>query len=325
MKKIKLLTLFILVIMITGCSTEKDSRDEITLVLDWTPNTNHTGFYVADKLGYYEDAGIKINIVQPPEGGATQLVASSRAEFGIDFQDSIAPAFSSEEPLPVTAIAALLQHNTSGIISLEERGISSPRDMENINYATWDMPVEKAIIENVMEKDGGDFTKLNLIPTYVTDVIAGLNQNIDAIWVYYGWDKVAADIKGVKTNFFFFKDINPVLDYYSPILVGNNTFMENNKELTRKFLEATQKGYEYSIDNPIEAANILLEAVPELDENLIKESQNWISKEYKAESEIWGYIDAGRWDNFYAWLFENNLIEIEIPRGFGYTNEYLLR
>lgn len=103
-------------------STDGQQLQTITFVLDWTPNTNHTGIYVADKLGYFKEAGIQIDIQQPPEDGATALVATGKAQFGVDFQDYLAPAYVSD--LPVTAVAALIQHNTSGIISLKEKGIN---------------------------------------------------------------------------------------------------------------------------------------------------------------------------------------------------------
>ena len=109
-------------------STDGQQLQTITFVLDWTPNTNHTGIYVADKLGYFKEAGIQIDIQQPPEDGATALVATGKAQFGVDFQDYLAPAYVSD--LPVTAVAALIQHNTSGIISLKEKGIQSPKDLE---------------------------------------------------------------------------------------------------------------------------------------------------------------------------------------------------
>ena len=134
---------------------------------------------------------------------------------------------------------------------------------------------------------------------------------------------IATEVKGLETDYFAFRDILPVLDYYSPILIGNNEYMENNGEETKLFLDAVAKGYEYAIENPEEAANILIDLNPELDQELVIESQKWISKEYKSDVEQWGYIDPERWDNFYAWLFENDLIENEIPNGFGFTNDYL--
>lgn len=329
-----LLSTLILSLGLLGCNTgnpsdrasssdagEKDLI-EITLVLDWTPNTNHTGFYVAKELGYYEEAGIDISIVQPPEDGATPMVASGKAQFGIDFQDYLAPVFTSEDEMPIVAVAALIQHNTSGIVSLKEDNIDTPAGLENKNYATWSLPVEQAMMKNIVETDGGDFSKVNLIPEYVTDAAAALSQDIDAIWIYYAWDGIATELAGLDTNYFYFKDINPAFDYYSPVIVANETFATENEDITKAFLDATKKGYEYAINDPKAAADILCEQVPELDKELVTKSQTWLADQYKAEVEQWGYIDATRWNRFYQWLYENNLSE-EIPENYGFTNQYL--
>lgn len=307
-----------------GNNTANDTGEEknITFVLDWTPNTNHTGLYVAQKLGYFEDAGLKVTIVQPPEDGATTMVASGQAQFGIDFQDYLAPVFTSKDQIPVEAVAAILQHNTSGIISLQEDGITSPVGLEGKNYATWNLPVEQAILRNVVEADGGNFDKVNLIPEYVTDVPTALQQDIDAVWVYYAWDGISTKVAGLDTNMFYFSDITPEFDYYSPVIVANTDFLESDGDTAKAFLNAVRKGYEYAIENPEEAADILCEAVPELNPEMVKESQIWLADQYKAEVEQWGYIDQTRWDAFYTWLYENGLSE-EIPAGYGFTNDYL--
>ena len=258
---------------------------------------------------------------QPPEDGATALVATGKAQFGVDFQDYLAPAYVSD--LPVTAVAALIQHNTSGIISLKEKGIQSPKDLEGKTYATWDLPVEQATMQNVVENDGGDWSKVNLASVTVTDVISALQTNIDAVWIYYAWDGIATQVKGLDTNYFYFKDINPVFDYYTPVLVANNDYLEQNPETAKAFLAAVAKGYEYAIENPEEAAEILCEADPTLDSEIVLSSQQWLADQYKAEVDRWGYIDPSRWDAFYQWLWENQLIEEEIPAGFGFSNDYL--
>ena len=315
-----------LLVSFAACSSGKSGggkAEKITFVLDWTPNTHHTGVYVAQKLGYFEEAGIEVNIVQPPEDGATSLVASGNAQFGVDFQDSIAPAFGTEEPLPVTAVAAILQHNTSGIISLKGNGIDRPKGLEGKTYATWNAPIEKAMLQNVVEGDGGDFSKVNLRPSTVNDVIAGLQTDVDAVWIYYAWDGIATEVKGVETDYFSFRDLNPVFDYYTPILVANNSFLSEKPETAKKFLKAVQQGYEYAISHPEEAADILLEAAPELDRDITVASQKWIADQYKAEAEQWGIIDPGRWNAFYNWLNENGLVEQAIPENFGFTNDYL--
>ena len=114
----------VMIMSITGCQSKENGSEKsegkltkVTFVLDWTPNTNHTGIYVAKEKGYFKDAGLDVEIVQPPEDGAEVLVGSGKAQFGISFQDSMMPAVVGDDALPITAVAAVLQHNTSGIIS----------------------------------------------------------------------------------------------------------------------------------------------------------------------------------------------------------------
>lgn len=321
------LTILLCVIMLfslSACSNDKNKESkEITVVLDWAPNTNHTGLYVALEKGYFEEYGLKVNIIQPPDDGATSLVASGGAEFGIDFQDSLAPAFDKENALPVTAVAAIIQHNTSGIVSLKADGIDSPSKLENKAYATWGLPVEQAMIKGVVEEDGGDFNKVNLIPTYVEDIRAALSADIDAVWIFYAWDGIACELAELETNYFNFSDICEEFDYYTPVIIGNNDYLDNNPDETRDFLKAVEKGYEFAIDKPEEAADILLKYAPELDKDLVYASQNWLSDNYKADAINWGYMDPQRWNRFYNWLSENELVENPIPEGTGFTNEFL--
>lgn len=309
----------------SDATAEKSTKNskKITMVLDWTPNTNHTGIYVEQEKGYFKEAGLDVSVIQPPDNGATDLVASGGAEFGIDFQDTLAAAFSSDSPLPVTAVAAILQHNTSGLISLKKKGIDSPGKLEGHSYATWDSPIEQAVLKNVVEKDGGDFSRVKLISTYVEDIVAALHADIESVWIYYGWDGVKCDMEGLSTNFLPFADMNPTFDYYSPVIIGNNDYMKKNPDTTKAFLSAVKKGYEYAAGNPSDAADILLKAVPELDEKLVQKSQEYLSKQYIADAAQWGEIDANRWNGFYQWLNENKLVDNALDENAGFTMDYL--
>lgn len=259
----KIVTVILMCLGVLGCfcacGNESDADSalngtEITMVLDWTPNTNHAGIYVAAAKGWFEDEGLNVSIVQPPEDGASLMVASGAAQFGVDFQDYLAGAFGIDEPLPVTAVAAILQHNTSGIVSLKENGIDAPGKMEGHTYATWDLPIEKATLREVISADGGDPDQVEWIPSTVTDIVSALQANIDCVWIYYGWDGIALQQAGLKTNFFRFSDLNPVFDFYSPVLIANNDYLESNPEEAKAFLRAVKKGYEFAAENPRETA-----------------------------------------------------------------------
>lgn len=306
-----------------GGSAKQSGKTKITMVLDWTPNTNHTGLYVAEEKGYFADAGLEVSIVQPPDDGATDMVASGGAQFGIDFQDTLAAAFGSDNPLPITAVAAVMQHNTSGLVSLKEKGIDRAGKLEGHSYATWDSPIEQAVLKNVIEKDGGDFRKVNLISTYVEDIVAGLNADIDSVWIYYGWEGIKLEQENIEINYLALADMDPVFDYYSPVIISNNVFLKEKPEIAKAFIDAVRKGYEYAAAQPSDAAEILLKAVPELDKELVQRSQEYVSKQYLAEAGHWGWINAGRWNAYYGWLNEMELVEEDIPENAGFDNFYL--
>ena len=252
-----------------GKDTEK--KEKITFVLDWTPNTNHTGLYVAQEKGYFEEAGLEVEIVQPPEDGAEVLVASGKAQFGVSFQDSMMPAITGEDAMPIEAVAAILQHNTSGIVSRKGEGMDRPKGMEGKKYATWDLDLEKATIKNVVEADGGDFSKIEMIPSTVTDEVSALeSKSVDAIWIFYGWAGIACEVAGLETDYFAFKDINPALDFYTPVIIGNSDWMKENPDSAKAFLSAVQKGYEYAVESPDDAADIVRDLSYEKAETLLR-------------------------------------------------------
>ena len=320
--------------VVTGCGSQGSGSDKatadsaektkISFVLDWTPNTNHTGLYVAQDKGYFEDEGVEVEIVQPPEDGAEMLVGSGKAQFGVSFQDYLPPALAGDDAMPIEAVAAVIQHNTSGIISRKDKGIESPKGLEGKKYATWDLPIEKATLQKVVEDDGGDFSKIEMIPSTVTDEVSALQSDtVDAIWVYYGWAGVKSELAGLDTNFFAFRDINPVFDYYSPVIIGNSDWMKEHPDATKSFLSALKKGYEDAIDDPEGAAQILLDNAPELDAELVKASQKYLSKEYQSDAERWGYIDPARWNAFFNFINENRLFDAQLPENTGFTNDYL--
>ena len=263
MKKILRILLFYLLVILAVACGKKDSQGnggngekksnespskKISIVLDWTPNTNHTGLFVAKELGYFKEEGLEnVEIVQPPEGSTTALIGAGGAQFGISFQDTLAKSFSSDNPVPVTAVAAIISHNTSGIISVKDKGIDSPKKLEGHKYATWDDEIEKAILKKIITDDGGDFKKVKMIPNTVTDVVTALKTDIDAVWVYYAWDGIATELAGLQTNFLNFADYGKELDYYSPVIIANNDYLKKNPEEAKKVLKAIKKGYEYSI------------------------------------------------------------------------------
>lgn len=315
--------------ILTGCTSDKnesennDGSKDVNVVLDWTPNTNHTGLYVALDKGYYKDEGLNVKIEQPSEGGAPTLVATGKADFGISYQEEVTFAKTSEDPLPIKAIATIIQHNTSGFASPKDKNITSPKDFEGKVYGGWGSPSEDAILDAVMKKNNKDFSKLEVVNVGEDDFFTAVNKNIDMMWIFEGWTGIEAKQKGVELNYIPLKDLDERLDYYTPVIISNETLLNDNPEIAKKFLSATTKGYEYAIEHPEEAAKILVKYAPEIDENLAIESQKYLANEYIADASRWGEMKDSVWNNYTSFLKEYNLIDKDLKASDAYTNEFL--
>lgn len=312
---------------LSGCSKKEeksaDGGEKVTVVLDWTPNTNHTGLYTALENGYYKDQGLDVEIVQPPEGGAASLVASGKADFGISYQEEVTYAKTSDEPLPIKAIAAVIQHNSSGFASPKDKNIKTPKDFEGKIYGGWGSESETAAIKAVMEKTGADFNKVTIADIGQDDFFTATTNSVDFAWIYEGWDVVQAKLKNFDLNFIPLNQFDKRLDYYTPVIISNETLLNDNPELAKKFMKATTEGYQFAIDNPEEAAKILVKHAPEIDEELAIESQKFLASKYKDDAPRWGEMKDEVWNNYTAFLKEYGLINKDLKPEDAYTNEFL--
>lgn len=319
------LTILIIValalVTLTACGDE-ERKTEVTVMLDWTPNTNHTGLYVAVENGYYDDAGLKVKIVQATEGSTPQLIASDRAEFGISYQEEV--TYARSQDIPVISIAAIIQHNTSGYASPVDRDITSSKDFEGRNYGGWGSPMEIAVMESIMNRDGTDFDKVNYVNIGAADFFTATESGkIDFQWIFYGWDGIEAELRGYPINFIELRELSSDLDYYTPVIIANEKLVADNPELVQSFMNATSKGYSYAIDNPEDAAKILSSSVSGLDKELVRESQIWLSDKYQADASTWGIQESEIWENYMNWMYEYDLIENVFPIDEAFTNQFI--
>lgn len=314
---------------LSGCSNNKKSEDKksneekVTMVLDWTPNTNHTGLFVALEKGYYKEQGLDVDIIQPPEGGAATLVATQKADFGISYQEEVTFAKTSDDPLPIKAVATVIQHNTSGFAAPKDKNIKSPKDFEGKVYGGWGSPAEDAILDAVMKKEGKDFKNLKVVNIGNDDFFTATSKNIDFAWIFEGWTGIEANQRGVELDYIPIGKVDKRLDYYTPLIISNEKLLKEKPEVAKKFLEATKKGYEYTIENPKEAAKILIKHAPEIDENLAIKSQEYLAEKYIDDAKRWGEMKDSVWNNYTGFLKEYKLINKDLKPSEAYTNEFL--
>jgi ABC-type nitrate/sulfonate/bicarbonate transport system substrate-binding protein len=292
-------------------------------MLDWVPNTNHSGLFLAQSAGYFAEEGLQVEIVQPGEVYAEQAVASGAADFGISFQEQLTLAIADDVPL--VSISAVLQHNTSGFASRDELGVRSPADWEGLRYGAFGSPFEAPTLQRLMACDGGDVSQLEIVETGFTDPLALLQQErIDLAWIFYGWQGIQAEQAGVGLDIVHMDaQFDCIPDYYTPVLITNSATIEGRPEVVRRFLRAVSRGYTQAAADPQAAAAALLEAAPELDPALVGASQAWISPRYQAEAPRWGEQSAARWQAYADWMAEAGILAAPIDMSSAFTNEFL--
>ncbi|KRG16185.1 ABC transporter substrate-binding protein [Lederbergia galactosidilytica] len=316
----------VVVLLLAGCSGATEEKGEtglkkVSIVLDWTPNTNHTGLYVARDKGYFKEEGLDVEIILPGEAGADQLVASGKSEFGISAQESLTEARAQE--IPIVSIGAIIQHNTSGLASPAGKNIQQPRDFEGKTYGGWGAPVEQAVLTSLMEADEGDFDKVDVINMGDTDFFTAVQRDIDFAWIYYAWTGVEAELRGEDLNMIYLTDYSDKLDYYTPVISTSEKMIEENSDTVKAFMKAVSKGYQLAMDNPKEAAEVLIKAEPDLDEELVRKSQEWLASRYQDDAARWGEQKQEIWQNYMDWMLEKEVLEKEIDVEQAFTNEFL--
>ncbi len=296
----------------------------VTLMLDWTPNTNHAGIYVAKANGWYADEGINLKIVEPAQGGVEQIVAADKAEFGISIQEAVIPARA--EGIPIISVGAIIQHNLSSLMSLQSEGITRPRDLEGKTYGGFGGALETALIEQLVRCDGGDPAKVKFVEVGNIDYLVGMEQGqFDFVWIFEGWDGVRArEVEKKPISTLQFKDyLNCIPDWYTPVIITSEKVARDKPDVVRKFMAATAKGYQVANTDAAASAKALLDAAPELDATLVNAAAAFHVGKYVDSGREWGTQDEAIWTSFTTFLKSAGLIDKDIDVKSAYTNEFL--
>jgi ABC-type nitrate/sulfonate/bicarbonate transport system substrate-binding protein len=298
----------------------KSSLIQLVVALDWTPNTNHTGLYVAQNEKYFQQQGLNVKFVQPNQTTATALVASGTAQFGVSFTGDVINAQSSG--LKVKSIAAILPSNTSCFAWRESAGIKGLKDLEGKRYGGWGSPEEISAIKYLSEKNGVNFSKIKIVTTGVSDFLLTTKKNADFMWIFMGWDGIRAKLAGVKIQTLCPKDIDSAFDTASPLLIASQKMLSQNPIQVQKFLQATSDGYIYASKKPSESAKILLKQVPELDPALVEESAKYLAPLYLSEGS-WGLQNKVKWEKYVGYVSSQKLVQKIFPAENYFTNDFL--
>lgn len=320
MKKF-LCALIACLIALCAAAVAETPATDVTVILDYIPNTNHTGMYVALERGYYAEEGLNVRIIEPTEGATNTLVAVGKGDFGVAYQEDVTLAHAMDEPLPIRAIAALIQHNTSGLVSWVGKDITSVKDFEGKTYAGWGGPGEEAVLRAVMEAEGLDPSTLNLV---ISDGnFAALERDVDLMWFFEAWDCITCEMNGFELNYMPVRDLDARLDYYTPVIITNEDMIANHPDTVRAFLAATRRGYLDAIADPDACAAILNQYAPDYTPEFLVRSQEYLADKYMEDTDRWGEMKQSVWDGYTDFMVEYGVMEAPIDSALLFTNEFL--
>jgi len=280
----------------------------LKLALDWTPNTNHTGIYVAKAQGWYSAQCIDLTILPYSSTVSSDtLVSSGQAAVGISSTESIVADAAVNQP--VVSIAAIIQHNTSALVSLASSNLKSPRDFDGKVYGGFGAPYEAAVVGSIMRQAGGKGTFKNV--TLSVDTMQALEtKQVDFAWVFEGWEVIQAQRAGFQLNVFPITSYG-IPDYYTPNIITSPKEIAQQPDLLRRFMTATAQGYTYAITHAHEAAQLLIDAAPKgtfPDTGLVFASQTFLSSHYVDAGRKWGLQDAVAWHGYPNFMLNNQAI-----------------
>jgi ABC-type nitrate/sulfonate/bicarbonate transport system substrate-binding protein len=301
-----------------------DKLTKVSVMLDYTPNTNHLGIYVAQAKNYYKEANLDVSIVQPGDVQVEQLVATNKVEFGVSYQEQM--TYARAQSLPLVSLAAIVQHNTSGFASLNAKHpLKTPADLAGLQYGAFGSPVEKPMLDILTKCYNASADGIKFVDVGFAEPFPLMDQGrIDFVWLFYAWDGIRAKQQGIKVDFLMLKDYTKcVPDYYTPLLITSEAMLKDKGDVVRAFTQATARGYADAIKNPAEAADLFIKAVPETDAKLVKESAAWLVDQFQAEAKRWGEQKLEIWQGYADWLVQNKVMEKAIDAKAAFTNEYL--
>lgn len=289
-------------------TSSKQALQTITLALDWTPNTNHTGIYVAKEMGWYKDEGITLKILPFSSALSSDvLVATKKADVGISSTEGVV----SDAALgsPVVSIASIIQHNTSSLVVKKDSGVTRPSELDGKIYGGFGAPFEEAVVRKIIQTDGGkgEFATVTLDIGAMQALESG---RVDVVWIFDGWDGIAAKMKGIELVSFPIVHFG-IPDYATPNIITHPDLVKNKSDRIKRFMRATTKGYEYAREYPTESANLLLASVPKgtlTDESLVRQSQLYLSRHYVDNNGRWGMQKKDSWTKYPEFMLKERLL-----------------
>jgi putative hydroxymethylpyrimidine transport system substrate-binding protein len=282
-------------------------RQKLSIALDWYPNANHAGLYLAQERGYFTDAGLEVELYTPSDPTVVlQTVGAGRDDFGISYQTDVLLARA--EGVPVVSVAALVQHPLMGVMALESSSIAQPADLVGKTVGYPGIPSQQAFLQTMLESDGASIDDVELINVDFNLVPALISGQTDAVMgAYWTHETILAEQEGYPVTMLRVEDWG-VPDYYELVLVASEEQVASNPAQISALLGAVEPGYLDAIAEPEAAIAAMKQAYPELDEQVEEQGIGLLAGVWLDPDGRYGAQSAERWAAYADWMKQSGLI-----------------
>jgi putative hydroxymethylpyrimidine transport system substrate-binding protein len=295
-----------------GCGDDDTSAPESArsadVILDWYPNADHAGIYGAIEEGYFAEEGLDVRAVVPSDPAASlKQVGAGKAPFAISYEPEVLLARAAG--VPVVAVGALVTHPLNSVIARDDRGISSPRDLEGKTVGIAGVPSDRPLLDAVVRHDGGDPAKVETRNVGFSLSPALAAGKVDAvIGAYWNIELVELERQGVGATAFRLEE-NGVPDYDELVVVTSDQVAEEQPELVESFLRGLRAGQDWAAADEAGAVAHLVAANEDLDPEVVEEQVDATAPLLSPGDEPTLGVDPAEWAAFAEWMRGARLLE----------------
>jgi putative hydroxymethylpyrimidine transport system substrate-binding protein len=282
-------------------------RQKVSIALDWYPNANHAGLYLAQERGYFTEAGLEVELYTPSDPTVVlQTVGAGRDDFGISYQTDVLLARAEE--VPVVSVAALVQHPLMGVMALESSGIERPAGLAGKTVGYPGIPSQEAFLTTILASDGVSIDAISLINVDFNLVPALISGQVDAVMgAYWTHETILAEQEGYPVTMLRVEEWG-VPDYYELVLVASEDKVASDPDQIAALLGAIERGYLDAITEPDAAIAAMKQAYPELDQTVEQVGIGLLAGVWLDPDGRYGTQSAERWSTYAAWMKGADLI-----------------
>jgi len=264
----------------------------LRIALDWTPNVDFLGIYVAISNGYFTKEGIKPIIIPYSGTPGETLLSTGKADLAFTYPPNI-PAYRAAG-LNYRAVAGLTQVNTIEIAVLKSSPYTSPAQLSGQLYGGFGVPSDPPILKAVMEKAGARNPVYKEVVLSTTAYQALASKRVAYSVMFGGVDDVTAELQGAQLRLFPIRDyLGAAASFPDDSLAATDQEIADNASVLRRGLAALAEGYIWSAKHPAQAEQILIrdnQAALEHSQNIIIATGNATAPTFLNAAGQWGSL-----------------------------------